>query len=72
MSDAYLVVDKGYQVIDMKTGELFADVGPTTWVNVGQAGVVAMERIWADGGNKLVDLGEAQVAAKEGNRPAKK
>lgn len=69
MSDRYLVQDKGYQVIDMLTGELFTDIGPATWVNVPQEGVVAMEQIWAAGQQSLADLGASGLEQKKAKGP---
>ena len=65
MSDRYLVTDWGYQVLDMETGELFANELPRQWVNVPQQGVVAMERINQNANNALVDLGETTLELKQ-------
>lgn len=57
MSDKYLVVDRGYDLLNQTTGELVAQDQGRTWANLSYDGMVALEQIHAGVAQALANLG---------------
>ncbi len=63
--DKYLVRDKGYEIINQSSGKAFATDDGRTWVNLDYAGVVALQKVWADSLVAMQKMGEAYLAFKQ-------
>lgn len=65
MSERYMVVDRGYDVINMTTGELVAQDQGRVWSGLAYDGVVALEQIHAQTGQALAQLGVEAAKVKK-------